>query len=112
MARRSGAVDAGVMYAQLVQGGTTPDKRNEMDKIVTDEMIPALQEEPGFAGALNLVDRGNGNALMLILWETADQANRPLNEYGNAFLQALASVAAITTGNRAPMSVWEVNAQV
>jgi hypothetical protein len=49
---------------------------------------------------------------MLILWETADQANRPLNEYGKSFLQALASVAAITSGNRAPISVWEVNARV
>jgi hypothetical protein len=100
------------MYAQLVQGGTTPDKRNEMDKIVTNELIPALEDEPGFGGAVNLVDRTSGNALMLILWETADQAERPLNEYGIKFLQALSSIAAITTGNRAPISVWEVNARV
>jgi hypothetical protein len=100
------------MYAQLVQGGTTPDKRNDMDKIVTDELIPALEDEPGFGGALNLVDRTSGNALMLILWETADQAGRPLKDYGQKFLQALASISAISTGNRAPISVWEVNAQV
>ena len=100
------------MYAQLVQGGTTPDKRTEMDRIVTEEMVPALHEEPGFAGALNLVDRETGNALMIILWETADQAERALNQYGQPFLKALANVAAITTGNRAPISVWEVNARV
>ena len=100
------------MYAQLVQGGTTPEKRTEMDRIVNDDMVPALHEEPGFAGALNLVDRGSGNALMLILWETSDQACRPLNEYGEPFLKALASVAAISTGNRAPISIWEVNARV
>ena len=28
-----------------------------MDRLVTDEMVPALEAEPGFAGALNLVDR-------------------------------------------------------
>jgi hypothetical protein len=100
------------MYAQLVQGGTTPDKRTEMDRIVTDELVPALHDEPGFAGALNLVDRETGNALMLILWETADQANRSLNEYGQRFLKALASIAAISTGNRAPISIWDVNARV
>ena len=100
------------MYAQLVQGGTTPDKRREMDRIVTDELVPALHDEPGFAGALNLVDRETGNALMLILWETADQANRSLSEYGQRFLKALASIAAISTGNRAPISIWEVNARV
>jgi hypothetical protein len=100
------------MYAQLVQGGTTPDRRSEMDRIVTDELVPALHDEPGFAGALNLVDRETGNALMLILWETADQANRSLSAYGQRFLKALASIAAISTGNRAPISVWEVNARV
>jgi hypothetical protein len=99
------------MYAQLIQGGTTPDKRNEMDKIVTDELLPALQDEPGYTGALNLVDRESGNALMLVLWETPEQAQRPLNEYGQSFLQALASITAISTGNRQPMSVWEVNAR-
>jgi hypothetical protein len=99
------------MYAQLIQGGTTPERRSEMDRIVTDDMVPALHEEPGFAGALNLVDRESGNALMIVLWETEAQARRALAEYGSAFLKALAGVAAISTGNRSPMSVWEVNAR-
>ena len=99
------------MYAQLIQGGTTPEHRSEMDRIVTDAMVPALHEEPGFTGALNLVDRETGNALMIVLWETEAQARRALGEYGSAFLKALAGVAAISTGNRRPMSVWEVNAR-
>jgi hypothetical protein len=99
------------MYAQLIEGGTTPDRRGEMDRIVTDEMVPALHAEPGFAGAMNLVDRGSGNALMIILWDDAAQATRPLSDYGSAFLKALANVAAISTGTRAPISVWEVNAR-
>jgi len=99
------------MYAQLIQGGTTPERRSEMDRIVTGELVPALHEEPGFAGALNLVDRETGNALMLVLWETEAQARRALGEYGGAFLRALAGIAAISTGNRSPMSVWEVNAR-
>ena len=78
------------MYAQLVQGGTTPDKRPEMDRIVTGELIPALHEEPGFGGALNLVDYETGEAMMVMLWETAEQARRPLGEYGQSFLRALA----------------------
>ena len=99
------------MYAQLIQGGTTPERRPEMDRIVTDDMVPALHEEPGFAGALNLVDRESGNALMIVLWETEAQARRALAEYGSAFLKALAGVTAISPGNRSPMSVWEVNAR-
>jgi hypothetical protein len=99
------------MYAQVIEGGTTPDRRPQMDRIVTDELVPALQTEPGYAGALNLVDRETGNAMMIILWETEAQARRALAEYGGAFLAALANIAAITTGNRRPISVWEVNAR-
>ena len=99
------------MYAQLIQGGTTPDHRPEMDRIVTDEMVPALGEEPGFAGALNLVDRDSGEAMMIILWNSEPQARRALAEYGSAFLKALAGIAAISTGTRRPISVWEVNAR-
>ena len=99
------------MYAQLIQGGTTPDQRPEMDRVVTDEMVPALQGEPGFAGALNLVDRETGNAMMIVLWETEAQARRALPEYGARFLKALAAVAAISTGTHRPISVWQVNAR-
>jgi hypothetical protein len=97
------------MYAQLIEGGTTPERRADMDRVVTDGMVPALEAEPGFAGALNLVDRDSGNALMIVLWETEAQAHRALSEYGSAFLKALADVAAISTGTRNPISVWEVN---
>jgi len=99
------------MYAQLIEGGTTPDNRDQMDRIVTDELIPALGDEPGYAGALNLVDRATGDAMMIVLWESKAAATRPLRDYGSAFLQALAGIAAISTGVRNPISVWEVNAR-
>ena len=99
------------MYAQLIEGGTTPARRGEMDRIVTDELLPALDAEPGFTGALNLVDRDSGNALMIVLWDDETQARRPLSEYGGAFLKALANIAAISTGTRSPISVWDVNAR-
>ncbi len=99
------------MYAQLIEGGTTPERRIEMDRLVTDEMVPALEAEPGFAGALNLVDRDSGNAMMIVLWDTEAQARRALAEYGGPFLKALAGIAAISTGTRRPISIWEVNAR-
>jgi len=49
-----------------------------------------LRQEPGFAGALSLVDRQSGNAILIVLWTTADQA----------------------TGNRVPISLWEVSLRV
>jgi hypothetical protein len=100
------------MYAQVIEGGTTPENRDAMDRLVTDEMIPALNAEPGFTGAMNVVDRESGDAMMIVLWETEAQARRSLPEYGGAFLKALAGIAAISTGTRRPISVWEVNARV
>jgi hypothetical protein len=99
------------MHAQVIEGGTTPERRGDMDRIVTDELLPALQAEPGFTGALNLVDRDTGDALMIIVWDDETQARRPLADYGNAFLKALANIAAISTGTRRPISVWDVNAR-
>jgi hypothetical protein len=100
------------MYAQVVQGGTTLENRAEMDRIVVEEMIPALEAEPGFRGAMNLVDREDGKGMMIVLWDSEEQARRPLNEYGPSFLKALADVTTISTGNRAPIGVWDVNARV
>src|SRR3954466_14306808 len=98
------------MYAQLAEGGTTPERSMAMARIVREEMLPALEQEPGYAGVLNLVDRGSGNALMLMLWQTPEHAQTPLRERGAAFLRALGSIMAISTGSRAPISFWEVNA--
>lgn len=98
------------MYAQMIEGGTTPERRAEMDRIVTDELIPALETEPGYAGTTNLVNPTSGDGVMIVLWQTAEQAHRPLADYGPAFLKALAEIAAISTGTRRPISVWTVNA--
>jgi hypothetical protein len=99
------------MHAQVIEGGTTPERRGDMDRIVTDELLPSLRAEPGFTGALNLVDRDTGDALMIIVWDDETQARRPLADYGNAFLKALANIAAISTGTRRPISVWDLNAR-
>jgi hypothetical protein len=99
------------MYAQVIEGGTTPEYRTDMDAIVTDRLIPALEAEAGYAGALNLVDRDSGEAMMIVLWDEEAQARRPLPEYGPAFLKALAAIANISTGQRKPIGVWEVNAR-
>jgi hypothetical protein len=100
------------VFAQVVQGGASLERRQEMDQLVTDELIPALRQEPGFSGAVNLVDRQTGNGMMIMFWETEEQANRPLPDYGQEYLKALAHIAAISSGNRAPITVWEVNARV
>ena len=98
------------MYAQLIEGDTTPGQRAEMDRIVTEQLIPALEAEPGYSGAINLANPTSGDGAMIVLWQAEEQARRPLAQYGSAFLKALAEIAAISTGTRRPISVWTVDA--
>jgi hypothetical protein len=100
------------MYAQLVPCGTALDRRREMERLIADQTIPALRAEPGFACAWNLVDGTTGAAMLIVLWESAEQARRPLEAYGAAYRRALGSLEAITKCDSLPSSVWEVSARV
>jgi hypothetical protein len=31
------------MHAQLIEAGATPDRRSEMDRLVTGKLVPALR---------------------------------------------------------------------
>lgn len=95
------------MYAQVVQGGTTPEMRDAMDAVVRQQLLPALSQEPGFCGALNLGDRASGHGMMITLWETETQARRAPGSPD--LLRALTAIMALSTGERAPISVWYVN---
>lgn len=96
------------MYATVVQGGTTPPKRDAMNRAVTELLIPALRSEPGFRGAVNLEDRVTGHGMMLTFWDTEDQAQHPPSNA--AFRDALSAILRISTGERAPTHCWHVNA--
>ena len=96
------------MYAMVVQGGATPGNRDDMNVAVTEFLIPALQSEAGFRGAVNLEDRATGHGMMLTFWDTEDQAQHPPSNA--AFRAALSAILRISTGERAPTSCWHVNA--
>jgi hypothetical protein len=83
-----------------------------MRRIVTDELFPALQDEPGFVGALNLVDPDTGDAMMIVLWRSPEQAQRPLGDNGTTFLARLLHVVGVRRGDHEPTSVWEVTLRV
>jgi hypothetical protein len=98
------------MWAQIIQGGASPEQRDEMDRLVQEELIPALEKEPGFVGALNLEDRENGHGMMIMVWETREQAAAPPPMWGDELRKAVTDIMEISTGERAPAAIWEVNA--
>jgi heme-degrading monooxygenase HmoA len=49
-----------------------PAKADESTRFYTEQMIPAIKEEPGFLGALLVTDRATGKSLGLTFWETRE----------------------------------------
>ena len=99
------------MYAQLIEIGTTPERIDELGSVVGRDLVNALRSEPGFSGALTLVQRAAGRLLLLILWETGDEAERPLVDCGAPLLDALSTVAQFAASDPGPATVWEVYAR-
>ena len=99
------------MHAQLVWSHTTEQSREEMHRVVSNEVFPALRDEPGFVGALNLVNPDSGDAIMIVLWQSAEQTQQTLGDNGTSFLAPLLHIAG-TAGDGEPPSVWEVTVRV
>ena len=90
------------MYAQVFEllGGETGERLN---RSISCELLPALRTVDGFCGALSLVRRETGDLLLLVLWETEDEAARPLPTALAALVDRLGTL-------RSP-EIWEVGAR-
>lgn len=58
------------MYARLVMGNIPPDQLDEAIRLWQAEVLPSVQQQPGFKGVRLLVDRQHGKIASLGLWET------------------------------------------
>ncbi len=96
------------MYAQVLEGRTLRDRRHELERVIREQLLPALREQEGFCGALHLVDCNTDETMMVVCWETEEQAARPYCESSNV---ALAAIAAVSAEFRGRFSVWEVGAR-
>ena len=75
--------------------GTEPSAR--LEQSINDELFPALRTEAGFCGALSLVRRETGEMLLLVFWETENEAASPLHPSLTALLDKLGT-AETTSG--------------
>ena len=88
------------MYAQVIETSLEPDGLEPFERLVRCELLPALRGEPGFAGAMSLVDRERALTLLVLLWETEADAAQPR-----------AAVTELPYASAAEPTVWEVNAR-
>ena len=87
------------MHAQVIELQLEPDGLDELERFVRSELVPALREQQGFCGALNLADRERGETLLVLLWETEDEAARPLAQ----------RVTGLLAARPCSVTVWEID---
>ena len=68
------------MLARLHTIDATPEQYEAGLRIVKEDLLPWARESSGYCGAIGLVDRDSGKALLLTLW--ADDEARASAEYG------------------------------
>jgi quinol monooxygenase YgiN len=52
---------------------TTPDRMDDVARVVREVVHPGIREEPGYVGYLVLGDRTTGSALGVTLWASAEE---------------------------------------
>ena len=84
------------MYARVVTGQYYPGKSDEGEQLYRQSILPETRQQPGFKGAIGLVDRSSGKAISITFWETeaSAQASGASSSYGQAQLAKVASLFA------------------
>jgi hypothetical protein len=90
------------MYAQVLIEAATPERCGELDAAIHDRLVPSLRVQDGFCGALHLVSRDSGKGMLIVLWETEEQAVRAASAH------ELAALVPAADDGCARASVWEV----
>lgn len=79
------------MYARVTTVQVQPGKIDDGIQIFRDAVLPAAQQQPGFKGVLQLVDRSNNKSIGITLWETEDDMKA--GEASGYYQQQIAKVA-------------------
>jgi hypothetical protein len=92
---------AATVYAQVLTERTTTERCGELDATIRDRLMPSLRLQDGFCGALHLFNRVTADGMLVVFWETEEQAGRAAS---------LPEIAALAPGAGASVgaSVWEV----
>jgi hypothetical protein len=60
------------MHARVVSATVIPGHEEDVLSVLNGVVVPAAEEQPGFRGALTLLDRGTGKGMMITLWASAE----------------------------------------
>lgn len=60
------------MYARIWTVELEPALIEEATRRLRERILPAAREQPGYGGALALLDRSTGKSLVVTFWDTPD----------------------------------------
>jgi heme-degrading monooxygenase HmoA len=60
------------VFARITKFEGSPGRLDELRYAVVERTLPAVRRLEGFAGALVLADRQNGNVQVVVLWESEE----------------------------------------
>ena len=63
------------MYVRITRGRFNPSTEADIQRLVEEQVIPAIQKLPGFQRYLGGVNRSTGMLTAVSLWDTEDQAS-------------------------------------
>jgi heme-degrading monooxygenase HmoA len=97
------------MYARVITAQNQPGKVDEAVQMYRESMLPEARQQPGFKGALMLVDRSTGKGISITLWQT--EADAQASGAGSAYLQTQIAKAASLLAAAPIIETYEVAVQ-
>ena len=65
------------MFARIVESTVKPEKRDELQQRLRNEILPLLQKQPGFVDTVGLVsDQDPERMVSISFWKTREDAER------------------------------------
>ena len=97
------------MHAQLIENTTCARTRRGAQPGDPPRARGRPARAGGLLGGARRLDPETRTGLLVVLWETGEEAARPLAQCDAPLLAALAAVAEVSAGALPPSTVWEVS---
>jgi heme-degrading monooxygenase HmoA len=73
------------MYAMMTTVEVEPGKREEMARVMSEEVVPSARKQPGFVNAIVLFGEENRRGVTITFWDSKEEMLK--GEVGNVYLE-------------------------
>jgi len=99
------------MHAQVIEISLEAAQPDVVERLIRTDLVPALREQSGFCGALHLTAQERSEALLVVLWETEDDAKRPHAFSTGGAEPVSTSITDLLNLRAGSVTIWEVDAR-